>query len=384
MPSRLNASPNEADSGGFPFLALYVHVPFCRVKCEYCAFCSAPPGPGDVPAYLTHLEADFRKLAKDPLCTKIKTVFVGGGNPTILDPPELESLVTMMTGALVSARIMEWTFESNPETLDREKAGILSRVPELRLSLGLQRLRKPELDLIGRKSTPEKGREALSHAFGVTGRVGIDLILGVPGCDSLAADLGALVREFPLEHVSSYFLTPEENTPLWGKIRQNLFPDPAEVGPEELFEVADVLEWSGFEQYEISNFARPGGRCRHNENYWRGGTYIGLGPSAVGTIDNRRSTSPSGLQDWISGKPGDVENLDEEALRKEWIMLRLRLTADGLDLGEYENRFGSVSEAFRNSLARQVELGLLESAGSAFRLTRSGIVCANQVISSLF
>lgn len=363
---------------------LYVHVPFCLSKCGYCAFYSTIPTPSLIGAYLGRLEEEIRDELAGTIGNGIRTIFIGGGNPTSIGAVHFERLVGLIRNAVSNASIDEWTIETNPETLTDDIAAVLRNIPGLRLSMGLQRLRDDELALLERRGTCSSGQEAIRRAFSLTRRVGVDLILGVPGCPSLAPDLADLVSEFPIEHVSAYFLTIEEGTSLETRVRNGLFPDPADVGPEELFEVEDTLAKAGFEHYEISNFARAGGRCRHNMNYWHSGEYIGIGPAAVGTSSGTRRAKPFSLSPWLAGEPDGIEILTTEDRFREVVMLRLRLVSDGLDLNMLSKEFGNLPPSFERAVDRQCQAGLLRRKGSRITLTRQGLSIANRVIADLF
>ena len=363
---------------------LYVHVPFCLSKCGYCAFYSTVPTQAAIDAYLDKLENELHTEVTGPAGVGIKTIFIGGGNPTAIGAGSLVRLLRMLRSAVSENSIEEWSIETNPETLTDETAAVLRDVPGLRLSMGLQRLRDDELAVLGRCGKVSTGRKAIERALSLTSRVGVDLILGVPGCSSLAPALADLVSGFPIEHVSAYFLTLEEGTPLEERVRKGLFPDPADVGPEELFEVGDVLAAAGFEHYEISNFARAGGRCRHNMNYWHSGEYIGLGPAAVGTRGGSRLSKPPDIASWLRGAAVETERLTDGDVLRETVMLRLRLVSDGLDLEWLADRFGSLSKTFVEAVNDQCAAGMLRMNGSNITLTRQGIAVANKVISALF
>jgi len=342
------------------------------------------PTPASIEAYLDKLEDELRDEVTGSGDNDIRTLFIGGGNPTAIGAGSLDRLLRTLRCAVPETSLEEWTVETNPETLTDETAAVLREIPGLRLSMGLQRLQDGELVVLERRGNVSTGREAIKRALSLTNRVGVDLILGVPGCPSLARDLEALVSEFPIEHVSAYFLTLEEGTPLEERVGSGRFPDPADVGPEELFEVEDVLAAAGFEHYEISNFARPGGRCRHNMNYWHSGEYIGVGPAAVGTRSGVRLSKPPDLASWLRGMAGETETLAAGDIFREAVMLRLRLVSDGLDLEWLAGRFGSPSKSFHEAIDEQCIAGMLHRSGSTITLTRQGIAVANRVISSLF
>lgn len=374
----------KSSSPKAPPLGLYIHVPFCKRKCGYCAFASASPGPGDVDEWLRGVILELDRRLTPDLAARVTTVFVGGGNPTSIGSAALTGLIETVSRRLSGAPLAEWTFETNPESLDGNCIEAFSRVPALRLSIGAQRLRDDEITGLGREGTVALVFRALERALDLTSRVGLDLILGVPGFPSLAPDLDTLLARFPVAHLSTYFLSAEPDTPLGEKVQEGIAQDPADEGPEELFEVSDLLARHGFEQYEISNFARHNERCRHNLLYWNGDEYLGIGPAAVSTIGDDRLTNPDTLSAWLAGTTPERETLDRETRRREYLMLRLRLLADGLDLTEYAHRFGPPSPSLREALHRQRVAGLLSETGATWRLTRSGLAIANQVIADLF
>ncbi|HNX75989.1 MAG TPA: coproporphyrinogen-III oxidase family protein [Candidatus Rifleibacterium sp.] len=367
-----------ADSAG-----LYLHVPFCLSKCDYCGFYSTPPQAGDIDRYLARLaEESAATRARWPAA--ISTVFVGGGNPTASGFLVVRRLVEIIQTWCSPTPPLEITFETNPETLTAETVDFLASLPGVRLSIGVQRLDDAELALLGRHARLDSVHRALDLACSRLKNVGIDLILGVPGCPSLTAALGGLLQRFGLQHVSAYFLTVEENTPMQKRIEAGLLPDPAEIGPEEMFAVRDLLVSNGFEHYEISNYARPGRRCLHNLNYWQAGDYIGLGPSAVSCCGNRRSANPPDLQRWLHAEPQEVEMLSDTDRRNEFLMLNLRLLNDGLALPALAARFGPQPPEFEHAWLRQVSAGNLKQVGDRLLLTDQGLAVADQVLASMF
>ncbi|MBI3037488.1 coproporphyrinogen III oxidase family protein [bacterium] len=371
---------NPFDQG----LGLYVHVPFCKKKCDYCSFYSKIPSNNDIELYLNRLSQEFRDRLTPELTSRIQTVFVGGGNPTALGRHGMKNLIDLLLTVSLKSPIREWTIESNPETLDPEVSKILFGIPHFRLSLGIQRLKNHELKILGRDTSMEKCMEALDRAFSITSRVSIDLIIGVPGCDSIVTDLSNLLARFPISHVSTYFLSAENGTPLMEKILRGKFGDPNDVGPEELFDVIDLLTSRNFEHYEISNFAISTRKCLHNLNYWRTGDYLGFGPSAVTTLRNARYSNSASLQTWLQNFIPGTEELSLEIRRKEFIMLGLRLLSEGLSLELFENRFGPISAKQKEILISQVSAGKISLKNSVYRLTRTGLPFANSIISELF
>jgi len=363
---------------------LYLHVPFCLSKCDYCGFYSEIPRQNSIERYLQRLAEEARARSL-PATGHFKTVFVGGGNPTCIGLDNLQRFVGIVSSLLPDLSLLqEWTFESNPETLTVETAEYLATLPQIRLSMGIQRLNDRELAVLGRRASLDAVYRALDIAFARFKNVGGDFILGVPGCISLADDLHQLVTKYPFAHISAYFLTLEENTPLQKAVSQGLLPDPADIGADELFEVRDALAAAGFEHYEISNHARAGFECRHNLNYWFQGDYLGLGPSAVSSSAGIRLANPPDLRLWLAQAASSVERLSLIDQRNEHLMLRLRLLHQGLDLAEFEKYFGRQPEDFYTTVARQTASGNLWREGDRIRLSDCGLRFADEVMASLF
>ncbi len=363
---------------------LYLHVPFCLSKCDYCGFYSEVPRQNAIENYLQRLTEEARERF-EPATSSIATVFVGGGNPTCIGLANLQRLVEIVSSLLPNPSLLkEWTFESNPETLTTEIVDYLATLPGVRLSIGIQRLHDSELTLLGRRASMDAVYRALDIAFARLKNVGGDFILGVPGCSSLADDLHRLVTKYPFMHVSAYFLTIEENTPMQQAVNKGLLPDPADIDADELYEVRDALATAGFEHYEISNHARAGFECRHNLNYWYQGDYLGLGPAAVSSRHGVRLTNPPDLIRWLAKEPAAVELLSSADKRNEYLMLHLRLLKKGLDLACFERCYGSQSEDFYAHLARQTAAGNLRREGDRIKLSDCGLRFADEVMASLF
>ncbi len=374
----------EAVSQSFSGNGLYVHVPFCLAKCDYCGFYSQAPQPSSIVRYLEHLALEA-KARTALFSADFTTVFVGGGNPTCIGLENLKRLVEVVLTCLPDINtLQEWTFETNPETLTPEIVSFLTSLPAIRLSIGIQRLHQRELSVLGRRASIEALFPALELAFAKVRNVSCDFIMGVPGCSSLADDLHDLMVRYPFTHVSAYFLTVEEDTPLQRSVQAGNLSDPADIGAEELYEVRDVLVKAGFEHYEISNYARPGFRCQHNINYWRQGSYTGLGPAAVSSEAGTRLANVADLDRWLAGEKPAVEKLSQIDQRNEHLMLRLRLLQDGLDIARFVDRYGRQSDEFYATLSHQIETGNLCRGGDRLRLSDSGLRVADEVMASLF
>jgi oxygen-independent coproporphyrinogen-3 oxidase len=366
-----------------PEVGLYIHVPFCHSKCSYCGFYSTLPDQSRIDNYLLHLENEAELHLKNH-AGYIKTIFVGGGNPLCLGMNGLVKLVELLGRYIELDGIEEFTFEANPENLNEEIAGFLAKLPNIRLSLGVQRLRDEELKILGRRARMKNVMTACSLCSQYFANFSIDLILGVPGCNSLAPDLARFLEKFAIGHVSAYFLSIEPGSEMAAAIACGRYPDPQDQGPEEMFEVKQILVGKGFEHYEISNYAKPEKRCRHNMNYWKQKDYIGLGPSAVSTEGSLRRQNPADLELWLHNQPANCEELTATDRRNEYLMLRMRLISDGLNLNSFEKKFEKQNSSCYTEIDRQIDLGNLERSAGIIKLTDKGIAFADLVIAGLF
>lgn len=365
---------------------LYVHLPFCAAKCHYCDFFSVPAEGQDRGAMVAAilLEAETR-APRSP-----RTVYFGGGTPSLLAAEELESLLDgldKICGFRESAT--EVTAECNPESLDVAKARVLLDLGVNRLSIGIQSLHDEVLALFGRVHSAEDGLRAFGAAreAGAT-NVNVDLIYAIPDQDP-ATWRGDLERVLELQpdHVSAYNLTFEEETLFRRWLDEGRLAKTSEEIELDLFHATrEVLAARDFEAYEISNFAREGRRCEHNVNYWRNGAYLGVGPSAVSKIGNRRAGNQKGTTSYVRAirQKGHARDWEEEPSAEKrlaetwWLGLRLR---DGVDPTEARRAAGfDRPEDPALAVAREIEgMGLIEEHLGRFRLTEKGLPLADWV-----
>jgi oxygen-independent coproporphyrinogen-3 oxidase len=363
---------------------LYVHFPFCVSKCTYCDFFSLPSEGHDLAGALEALLAEAR--ARAPRAPR--TVFLGGGTPTLHTASELARFLDELdraTGFRSSA--LEVTVECNPESLDLEKAQALREHGVDRLSIGVQSLRPEILRLFERPHGPEQGLEALrtARAAGFA-RVNADLIQAVPGSrlEDWEHDLETVLAEGP-DHISAYVLAFEEGT-AFSRWREegSLLPLDEELELDFFWATRARLSAAGLAAYEISNFAAPADQCRHNVNYWRNGAYLGIGPSAVSKLDRTRFGNPRSLGLWRKRAierelPAEwEETLDPRSSLTETWWLGLRL-AEGV-VPEQARRVArfAVSSDPAEELARSLAAdGWLERVDDAYRLSPRGIPLAD-------
>lgn len=312
----------------------YIHVPFCRKKCGYCAFYSEEnASPELIRRYLDKLEKDLRNF---PVSENAATLFIGGGTPTLLNAPELRKLLTMAVEILHCSGDTEITIEANPETLDCEKIKILTDFVN-RISVGVQSFSPENRRILGRNCSQEKLLEVLD----MLGNSGIkhfncDMIYGIPGQKTAdwEKDLHRLL-EFNVDHVSCYSLTPEEGSALGGTF---VIDDNC---ADEMYDIAEkVLARYGIFRYEISNYAVPGGECRHNCNVWRGGRLAGFGPAASGFDGRDRMSYCADIHRWLDGCEAEKDVISPEARLEEIFAVNLR-TVKGWDQDSWSKVKGS-------------------------------------------
>lgn len=363
-----------------PGTPLYVHLPFCAAKCHYCDFFSVAAQGQDRAAMIAAVLREAESFA--PLAPR--TVFLGGGTPSLLSIEELATLLDgleRITGFRAAAS--EVTAECNPESLDRDKARALLDLGVRRLSIGFQSLHDEVLQLFGRVHTVEDSFRAFDAAreAGVA-ELNVDLIYAAPGqtVGEWRTDL-ARVLALGSEHLSAYNLTFEEDTLFRRWLEQGRLAKSPEDVELELFELTrELTRAHGLEAYEISNFARPGHACAHNLNYWRNGEYVGIGPSAVSkqgrvrfgnvkaiTAYTRRIRDEGQATHWLE-EPDERTRLGESW----WLGLRL---AEGLSAHEARTRaqFDGEDASARTLAEELVAQGLLARSADRYRLTARGL-----------
>ncbi len=358
-----------------PYESLYLHVPFCAAKCDYCAFYSeAGLAPAWRRRYLDRLREEF--VETEPLAS----IFVGGGTPSLLEPAELDELLGLVQGNFRLQPGYEWTVECNPDSLTPARIEVLVRHGVNRVSLGVQSFLPTLRQTLGRRGElGDLGRTlACLRANGIL-RQNLDLIFAVPG-QSVAAWREDLARacDLGIEHLSAYALTIEEGTRLAGRLATE------EEDFEAMWEATDeVLATYGLRRYEISNFARPGAECRHNLAIWYGGTYLGCGPAATSFDGTTRWTQPASLADWLAGVPPERDELPPRERACEILAFGFRTIA-GWQWPAFEARTGFVAQDLRGpELAELVEQGLLEPRGDGLAPTRLGLLLNDSVLSAL-
>ncbi|MHB1125806.1 MAG: radical SAM family heme chaperone HemW [Bacillota bacterium] len=373
---------------------IYVHIPFCIRKCNYCDFASFPIPAGDqVGDYLNALEMEFR-LQADEIERRqgeLVSLYLGGGTPTCLDPIQLEKLMQICRIAL--ARVlpgveMEFSVEANPGTLTREKLQVLESAGVNRISLGVQSFSPLHLEKMGRVHTPEEAMEAVSliRLAGIN-NTGIDLMYGLPGqtIEEWRDTLDKAIALRP-EHLSAYGLKIETGT-AWGLLQESgNLTTPDEDLAAGMYDLArQLLTGFGYIQYEISNFALPRYQSRHNRLYWTNQEYLGLGLSASSYLNHCRCTNTGNFRHYLkelgAGRlPQTVkEDLTREQEMAEMTFLGLRLL-EGVDRDDFARMFGvDITQVYGRQIDKLTGLRLLQWEADRLCLTPQALPLANLV-----
>lgn len=368
-------------------LGLYIHIPFCKSKCIYCDFYSLPSAENQMDRYVAALCRHLIETAPQAASYTVDTVYFGGGTPSYLGVKRLRKLMKTILKHYHVARDAEVTLEANPDSLgDWRAVRALGRAGFNRLSLGVQSADDGELKAIGRIHTFAQVQEAVAAARkGKIKNLSLDLIYGLPGqtLEGWKKTLAAAAELEP-EHLSCYGLKVEEGTPLWQRQGELELPDDDLQADMYLWTVEE-LERRGYEQYEISNFARPGFLSRHNMKYWTLEEYAGFGPGAHSDFGGVRYAFVRDLSAYCAGveSGGEIlsesEAIDDRERDREYLMLGLR-TAAGISRKVFENRCRMSFAPVEGVLERLESGGYTRRQGDGWRLTPEGFLVSNQII----
>lgn len=367
----------------------YVHIPFCLSKCRYCGFNSAPVPPIErVERYCRALEQEIR--ISDFGFGSLKTVYFGGGTPTILDPELISNIMSALRGKAAIDGQTETTIEANPETVDLEKLRKLLGMGFNRLSLGVQSFDDDALKMLGRAHDGKRVLQAFDQARSAGfNNVGIDLIYGIPGqgLGRWKEDLKRTVDLCP-EHISAYSLTYEPGTEFtaW-RDSGRIAPCQEDLEAEMFLAAIEALSQAGYQHYEVSNFSKPGFRSRHNLNYWHCGDYLGFGAGAHSHQGGRRWANIGSPEGYASNaeKGESAVDFKEELTREqrtfEVIFLGLRMV-EGIGIEEFRLKWGLSPLDYRPEAWKDLfSKGMAINAGPDLRLTTKGLLIADCLLS---
>ena len=326
----------------------YVHIPFCRKKCDYCAFTSAV---GEVSnEYINALVDEITRSKHTDLV--FDTLFIGGGTPSLLPDGDTAKIIDAIR-ARFHTDFREITVECNPESLTDKKLYELKSVGVNRISIGVQSLDDSALKTIGRIHTAGEALGALERTLKLFDNVSVDLMLGLPARRNINCELDALLS-YPIKHLSAYMLSVEDGTPLSSSVKacKVIIPD-EDVAVTEYDAVLAACAKVGLIRYEVSNFAVPGAECLHNLKYWRRQPYLGFGVAAHSQVGDSRFFNVGDTSRYVGGDTlGGVDKVDEKEAMFETVMLGLRLD-EGVSRAEFLNRFGvDLCAHYSNNIAR--------------------------------
>jgi len=370
--------------------SLYLHLPFCASKCAYCDFNSVVAGDRLRKDYYAALLREIERCGKHHNERLFRTVYLGGGTPTLYDPGHLCQVLNTVRGSYHLAPDAEITVEANPGTVTAQGLLFLREMGFNRLSLGVQSMDDAELKLLGRGHTAQQAREAIAAARAAGfDNLSLDLINCLPGQtpEAWQRTLDEAVFWMP-EHLSCYGLSIEEGTPLYQRQTRGLLVAAPEGAATEIFERTHrTLSAAGYEHYEIANYARPGRRCRHNENYWRNGEYAGIGAGATSYLNGFRIKSDPDPARWaervLAGLPPALvqrEALSDRQQALEVLMLALR-TREGLDLAAFCRQYGLAAGRYQLRVQALVEAGLAEPERERLVLTPvQGLLLHSEIV----
>ncbi len=374
-------------------VGIYIHIPFCRHRCGYCDFVRFTYSADLLDDYLGALYKEVRTRAQERWMRSsvVDTVYVGGGTPNVLPPSQFSQLVTVLKETFCFSDTVEFSMELNPELVSRSLLRHLASCGVSRLSIGVQSFDGRLLRLLGRLHGEDAARKAVREAvdMGVFA-VNVDLIYGLPDqtVEGVLRDVRTAVSE-GVQHLSLYALELHEGTPLGRAVKQGrLFLPPDSMVAEMFEEAGKFLEEEGFEHYEISNFARPGFRCRHNIKYWLFRPYVGFGVSAASLVNGWWSRNTDDLNAYIStvrkGKRPVAESLRPDALHRmsERLIFGLRML-DGVDVEVLRRRYPSCGSWLTEKVNELMERGMLVVEGGKVCLSKEYLLRANAVWSEL-
>jgi oxygen-independent coproporphyrinogen-3 oxidase len=363
---------------------IYFHIPFCKQRCSYCDFFSST----EVHLKEKYIDALCEELSerKAYLQESVETVYFGGGTPTLLSSVDFEKIFHTLHFIYGEDKNREITLEANPDDITQSYLESILHLPFNRFSLGIQSFDDHELQFLNRRHDAKSAIQAvekLQHAG--YGNISIDLMYGLPGqnIEIWKKNLHQAI-DLQVQHISAYHLIYEEETPLYSLLKAGKISPVDEELSIRFFEMLiDTLTVAGFEQYEISNFARKGFQSRHNSSYWNGTHYLGIGASAHSYNGFSRQWNKKTFSANYQASDNEVEILDEKTAYNDFIITRLR-TMKGIDLNELTTLFGESRKTYclRQS-QKSITNGLLSYENNCLKLTRKGIFISDSIMSDL-
>jgi oxygen-independent coproporphyrinogen-3 oxidase len=377
--------------------SLYLHIPFCEHKCIYCDFYSIAPTESEekhatlVDRFLSALEAEIRLRAEEKRFNEsVETIFFGGGTPSLLHPSEIERILNLLASRFSIQTNAEITLETNPGTVDKQKLKDFHSAGINRISMGIQSFYDDDLRFLTRIHTSSEAKQCVLDAYTAGFKnVSFDLIFSLPS-QSLQRWKSNLEQAIELQptHISCYSLIVEPGTSLFSMVQsKQVIPLDADSDAELYEFTIDFLTSHGFEQYEVSNFAKPHFKCRHNINYWNHTNYLSFGPSAHSFWKNERWWNVSNIAAYIEQLNKRIlplsggEHLSETKLMEEAIFLGLR--SEGIDFEQFRKRYTRDLSIENSSIISElIQQGRARMEGGRFRLTAKGYLVCDEICQS--
>ncbi|MBQ8039109.1 MAG: oxygen-independent coproporphyrinogen III oxidase [Lachnospiraceae bacterium] len=367
-------------------LGLYIHIPFCIKKCNYCDFLSAPATKQVQMAYMEALQREIEEKATEYSDWSVDTVFIGGGTPTGVPYETIVQMMEIVGNVFHLEKDCEITMECNPGTVTKEALLAYAAAGINRLSIGLQSADNELLKILGRIHTYEQFLETYKWAREAGFQnINVDIMSGLPG-QTLRQyeDTLRKVTELDVEHISAYSLIVEEGTPFYKLYEEDKLDLPDEDCEREMYyKTKEVLNEAGLNRYEISNYAKGGYECKHNVRYWIRQDYLGLGLGAASFIENTRYKNTEWLDEYLLEnkymEKTEVQNLSKAECMEEFMFLGLRMTK-GVSKTKFFEEFGkSMDDVYGSPLVKLKEQGLIQEDGEFVSLTEYGLDVSNRV-----
>ncbi len=379
---------------GSDVAAIYVHIPFCTVKCHYCDFFSVAGHLNEAPALLAALETELRLQIQHFGPINPETIFIGGGTPTLLSPLLLQDLMNVLHQHIGFSALQEFTIEANPNTFDLDRATVLHAAGVNRISFGAQSFVPAELLVLQRDHNPKNVAQAVQFArdAGID-NINLDLIFAIPDQTQRSWEY-SLDQALALEpqHLSCYALMYEPNTPLTARLKSGQIqaaPESLEITLTE--HTHKKLAAAGLPRYEISNYAQPGRECRHNLHYWQSSNHLAIGPSAWSHYDGRRWKNVPAINRYttalLTAPPQvpivEMEHLSARQRAGELAVLQLRLRT-GINWAEFQQRTGiDAGQKLSHVLQKYDGLGYLEVSPQHLALTDQALIVSDTILADV-
>ena len=365
---------------------IYLHIPFCKRICSYCDFYRTA-ALKELPEVVKKMCEEIEQRADYLSDKKIRTRYFGGGTPSLLAPHQIQQLLAATERYFDCSEVEETTLEANPDDLTEKYLRELRAMGINRLSMGIQSFDDDCLRLMNRRHTAQEAIDAVKRAQDVGfDNITIDLIFGVPGFggEKLAHSIHEALK-LGVQHISAYLLTIEERTRFGRMVEKGELQEISdEVAEAEYLLMHKQLTEAGMEHYEVSNYALPSYRARHNSSYWDGTPYLGIGPAAHSFDGRSRQWNVSSVKGYLQGAAPEREELGEVELREEYLMTRLR-TAEGFFMADFEHRFGTeIAAKIRQKCEKHRQEGLLEIDSDKVYIPGEKLLLSDRVIGSLF